>query len=66
MFINKKREVNNMKKKEAYRTLTPEAIAEGEQLREIFSGLSEIGKMMAFSYISALRDKEACGERKAG
>lgn len=55
-----------MKKKETYRTLTSEAIAEGEQLNEIFSGLSEIGKMMAFSYISALRDKEACGERKAG
>lgn len=65
MFTNKKTEVDNMKKKESYKKLAPKAIDEGKQLNELFKNLSETGKMMAFSYISALRDKEA-SEAKAG
>ena len=65
MFTNKKKGANNMKRKESYKKLAPEAIDEGRQLNELFKSLSETGKMMAFSYISALRDKEA-SEAKAG
>lgn len=54
-----------MKRKESYKKLEPEAIDEGRQLNELFKSLSETGKMMAFSYISALRDKES-NEAKAG
>lgn len=54
-----------MKKKESYKKLAPKAIDEGKQLNELFKNLSETGKMMAFSYISALRDKES-NEAKAG
>lgn len=59
-------EVVNTKKKEPYRKLTQEALSEGKQLSEIFAELSEIGKMMAVSYVSALRDKEASESQKAG
>lgn len=41
-----------------YRLLTTEDISEGEKLKNIFSELSEVGRSMALSYLSALRDKE--------
>ena len=59
------KEVNNMKKKEPYKTLTQEEIDEGKQLNDLFKNLSETGKMMAFSYLSALKDKEMSSQ-KAG
>ena len=62
---DKNEEVKNMKSKESYKKLAPGTIDEGRQLNELFKNLSETGKMMAFSYISALRDKED-SEKKAG
>lgn len=41
-----------------YRTLTEEDISEGKKLATMFLGLSEVGRSMAISYLSALRDKE--------
>lgn len=52
-------------KKNIYKTLTEKDISEGKKLSEIFSELSEVGKSMAISYLSALRDKELTGQ-KAG
>ena len=47
-----------------YRTLTEEDISEGKKLTTMFLGLSEVGRSMAISYLSALRDKEVVEEKK--
>lgn len=50
-------------KKNIYKTLTEKDISEGKKLSDIFSELSEVGKSMAISYLSALRDKELAGQK---
>ena len=45
--------------------LREEALKEGRKITDIFSELSEVGKSMAISYLSALRDKELA-DQKAG
>ena len=46
-------------------TLTNEETRDAKKLSDIFSDLSDIGKSMAISYLSALRDKELA-DQKAG
>ena len=45
--------------KDTKRILTSKDIEDGKKLNSVFENLSDIGKAMAMSYISALRDKEA-------
>lgn len=47
------------------KVLTEKDIAEGRKLMDAFSDLSDIGKSMVISYLSALRDKELA-DQKAG
>lgn len=46
-------------------TPTNEETRDAKKLSAIFSDLSDIGKSMAISYLSALRDKELA-DQKAG
>lgn len=45
--------------------LTETDVKDAKKLSDIFSDLSDIGKSMAISYLSALRDKELA-DQKAG
>lgn len=46
--------------------LTKKDIEDGKKLNEIFKDLSWGAKLQAQAYISALRDKEAADNQKAG
>lgn len=47
-----------MEKQIRKKNLTEQDIEDGKKLNDIFQTLSERGKIMATTYLSALRDKE--------